>query len=183
MPLQIGGRTDHGFDEPLGLLSDCHRRIEHFLQVLVTVERRASGGLLDAECRHALDGALRYFETAAPRHTADEEDSLFPRLRASSDPAAARALALVERLHDDHAVADAHHETVHVLVHRWLDQDHLDAADAASLRQHLTALQALYQAHIALEDHELFPAAARVLDAPALRDMGREMAARRGVSV
>jgi hemerythrin-like domain-containing protein len=171
MPLQIGGRTDHGFHEPLGLLSDCHRRIEHFLQVLVTVERR-----------HALDGALRYFETAAPRHTADEEDSLFPRLRASGDPLAARALALVERLHDDHAIAEAHHEHVEILMRRWLNQDHLDAADAASLRQHLTALQALYKAHIAVEDHELFPAAARVLDAPALRDMGREMAARRGVS-
>jgi hemerythrin-like domain-containing protein len=182
MPLQIGGRTDHGFDEPLGLLSDCHRRIEHFLQVLVTVERRTSGGPLDAECRQALDVALRYFETAAPRHTADEEDSLFPRLRASGDPAAVRALALVERLQDDHALADAHHETVNMLVHRWLEQDQLEAADAASLRQHLTALQALYRAHIAVEDHELFPAAARVLDATTLRDMGREMAARRGLS-
>lgn len=183
MPLQIGGRTDHGFDQPLGLLSDCHRRIEHFLQVLVTVERRAAGGPLDVECRHALAGALRYFETAAPRHTADEEDSLFPRLRASGDPTAARALTLVERLQDDHAVADAHHETVNMLVHRWLEQGHLDAADATALRQHLTALHALYQAHIAVEDRELFPAAARVLDAPALRDMGREMAARRGVTL
>jgi hemerythrin-like domain-containing protein len=182
MPLQIGGRTDHGFHEPLGLLSDCHRRIEHFLQVLVTVERRATGGPLDAECRHALDGALRYFETAAPRHTADEEDSLFPRLRASGAPAAARALALVERLQDDHATAEAHHAQVDMLARRWLDQDHLDAAGAALLRQHLTALQGLYKAHIAVEDHELFPAAARVLDAAALRDMGREMAARRDVS-
>lgn len=34
---QIGQRVDHDFDEPLGLLSDCHRRIEHFLRALVTV--------------------------------------------------------------------------------------------------------------------------------------------------
>jgi hypothetical protein len=40
MPLQIGARTAHGFHEPLGLLGDCHRRIEHFLRVLVAVERR-----------------------------------------------------------------------------------------------------------------------------------------------
>jgi hemerythrin-like domain-containing protein len=182
MRLQIGDRTAHNFDEPLGLLSDCHRRIEHFLQVFVAVARQASGGPLDARCRHALDGALRYFETAAPRHTADEEDSLFPRLRASGDAAAAQALALVQRLEDDHAVASAHHEAVNALVHRWLEQDSLAVADAALLRQHLTALQALYQAHIAVEDHELFPAAARVLDAAMLREMGREMAARRGVS-
>jgi len=39
----------------------------------------------------------------------------------------------------------------------------------------------LYRAHIAAEDRDLFPAAARALDAPTLREIGREMAARRGV--
>ena len=34
-PLQIGAAPDHDFDEPLGLLSDCHRRIEHFLDILI----------------------------------------------------------------------------------------------------------------------------------------------------
>ena len=92
MPIAIGARRDHGFDEPLGLLSDCHRRIEHFLRVLIALDARAHGGpLLDTE-RNDLTAALRYFATAAPRHTADEEDSLFPRLRESSDPAALRAL-------------------------------------------------------------------------------------------
>ena len=43
MPIQIGQRADHGFDEPLGLLSDCHRRIEHFLRVLSTISADAAG--------------------------------------------------------------------------------------------------------------------------------------------
>ena len=32
---------------------------------------------LDDETRHALELALRYFREAAPKHTADEEESLF----------------------------------------------------------------------------------------------------------
>lgn len=182
MRIQIGSRPHHGFNEPLGLLSDCHRRIEHFLHVLVTVDRRLSGGPLDDDCRQGLEGALKYFETAAPHHTADEEESLFPRLRASGDAAARQALSLVQQLERDHEAADARHAAVNALVRRWLDDDKLDPDAAALLREHLAALQTLYRTHIAIEDNELFPAAARVLDNPTLQQMGREMAARRGVS-
>jgi hypothetical protein len=44
MPITLGAKPDHGFDHPLGLLSDCHRRIEGFLDVLVRVTDRARGG-------------------------------------------------------------------------------------------------------------------------------------------
>lgn len=54
MPLQIGQHPDHGFTEPLGLLSDCHRRIEHFLLVLLTVDRDAAGGQLEPGLRAEL---------------------------------------------------------------------------------------------------------------------------------
>lgn len=46
MPIQIGRRPDHGFDQPLGLLSDCHRRIDRFLEVLVAIDQRVAGGPL-----------------------------------------------------------------------------------------------------------------------------------------
>jgi hypothetical protein len=36
---------------------------------------------LTEETRAALETALRYFREAAPKHTADEEESRFPRLR------------------------------------------------------------------------------------------------------
>jgi hypothetical protein len=42
-------------------------------------------------------------------------------------------------------------------------------------------LKVLYQRHITVEDEELFPAAARVLDDAQLRQIGLEMAARRRV--
>lgn len=76
MPIQIGVKT-HSFSDPTGLLSDCHRRIEMFLSVLeaiaAVIDRPAS-----EETRQSLESALQYFDQAAPKHTADEEVSLFP---------------------------------------------------------------------------------------------------------
>ena len=58
MPIQIGQRPDHGFTEPLGLLSDCHRRIEHFLDVLLAIDQEAHGGPLGTGPRADMDAAL-----------------------------------------------------------------------------------------------------------------------------
>jgi hemerythrin-like domain-containing protein len=179
MPIQIGQRPDHGFDEPLGLLSDCHRRIEHFLQVLTTIaERNADGSPTPAE-RTQLESSLAYFAAASPKHTADEEESLFPRLRRSNDPVAIAALEALARLEGDHEKASQHHHVVDTLVRRWLAAGRLSPTDAGELHQRLVALQALYRQHIAMEDDEIFPAAGRVLSPDQLHDIGREMAARR----
>lgn len=181
MPIQIGQRLDHGFDDPLGLLSDCHRRIEHFLRVLATVARDASGGPLSPAARSALEGAVRYFAVAAPKHTADEEISLFPRLRQSGDPALTEALAALDRLKHEHREAAAHHEAVNDLVLQWLAADRLSETDTAQLRDHLARLEELYHEHIRIEDEEVFPAAARTLDRAQIAQIGSEMAARRQV--
>jgi len=178
MPIQIGQRADHGFDEPLGLLSDCHRRIEHFLRVLSTIAADAAGGPLTPEYRRALEGALRYFAEAAIRHTADEEVSLFPRLRTAGS-AAAHAMASLDRLERDHDEADGRHAEVDRLARQWLEHDGLARAESEALRAHLLRLEALYADHIAVEDTEVFPAAAKVLDRAQLEEIGREMAARR----
>ena len=182
MPIQIGQRVDHGFDEPLGLLSDCHRRIEHFLRVLATVARdAAAGGPLTPAYRSALEAGLRYFAVAAPRHTADEEVSLFPRLRNSGDPALAGALASLDRLEHDHGEATMHHAAVDRLIERWMANDWLSEADIEQLQARLARLQSLYERHIKIEDEEVFPAAARALDPAQVEQIGEEMAARRQV--
>ena len=69
MPVSLGVKPQPGFDRPLQLLSDCHRRIENFLQMMIRVLERSEQGtraLADDE-RTALEAALRYFEVAAPR--------------------------------------------------------------------------------------------------------------------
>ncbi|HEV2691229.1 MAG TPA: hemerythrin domain-containing protein, partial [Bryobacteraceae bacterium] len=96
MPIQIGQKKESDFSDPLGLLSDCHRRIERFLGVLIRICQKRNGGTMAADERQALETALTYFRNAAPKHTADEEDSLFPRMRASGRAEA--ALDCLERL-------------------------------------------------------------------------------------
>ena len=179
MFLKIGKPPEHDFDEPLGLLSDCHRRIEYFLAVLVAITDQLDGRSLDATRRSELQRALTYFTIAAPKHTADEEESLFPRLAASTDAEAAEALDLVRRLERDHQEADAHHRDVETLGRRWLADGTLAESDVRDQRRHLAHLSDMYRDHIAAEDHQLFPATKRLLTETALRSIGREMAARR----
>ena len=181
MPIQLGQRPDHGFNNPLGLLSDCHRRIERFLDVLILVVEQSSDGRLTPPQRQALEGALRYFKAAAPKHTRDEEASLFPRLRAADQPDVRDALAKLDQLEADHDRADAAHARVDAIGTTWLAEGTLPAPSREELSRLLGDLRELYRRHIAVEDAELFPLAARVLDGAQLASVGREMADRRGV--
>lgn len=181
MPIQIGRPAEHGFDQPLGLLSDCHRRIERFLGAMLIIVRRSGGRALSPSDRDVLEQCRHYFATAGPRHTADEEDSLFPRLRGSHSPRALEALATLETLEADHRDAEERHARVDAAVQRWARDESLDAAATAQLLADLESLQAIYTRHIKVEDQELFPAAADALSGDDLRAVGQEMAARRGV--
>jgi hemerythrin-like domain-containing protein len=181
MPVTLGAKPEHGFDQPLGLLSDCHRRIEHFLGMMIRVLERSGGGRnpLTPSEREALEAALKYFEVAAPRHTQDEEQSLFPRLRASQQPEALAALERMEVLEQDHRRVDAMHAEVHCICRSWLDAN---TPPQPKLNRLLHALRDLYARHILLEDSELFPLAARLLSGEQIVQIGREMAERRGLT-
>lgn len=90
-------------------------------------------------------------------------------------------MMLLDRLEREHDEADLHHAAVAVLVQRWLAEDRLSPSQGKELRERLAQLQVLYQWRITVEDKELFPAAARILDYTQLREIGLEMAARRRV--
>jgi hemerythrin-like domain-containing protein len=181
MPIQIGAKRESNFEDPIGLLTDCHRRIEHFLSVLGLVAEQARGGMLDEEQRRALDTALRYFREAAPKHTADEEETLFPRMRKMENDEVRAVLSKVDLLHEEHERADRAHAEMDRLGTAWLQHGSLPADDAMRLCELMQEMQELYRAHIALEEVEVFPAAARNLDLAERSAAGREMAARRGV--
>lgn len=180
MPVTIG-TTENTFSNPIGLLSDCHRRIERFLQALVTVTTDVQGGSLDAEHRQAFEAALKYFRLAAPKHTSDEEDDLFPALRAMEQPRVAAVLARLDHLEDEHKNAAAWHREVEELGDRWLRQDGLSGPEAVQLKTLLARLSDLYRAHLAIEEQEVFPLAQEKLSDFAKQTIGRRMAARRGV--
>lgn len=178
MPIVIGQKPDHDFTQPVGLLGDCHRRVERFLGVLVNIGS-TSGAPLDAASRAALDNALRYFREAAPRHTADEEVSVFPRLRALAAAEVRDALADLDRLEADHRRVAPLHAEIDDLGRRWLEQGVLAPEPAARFRQITEVLTAAYREHIRLEDTLIFPLAERHLAPADLQSIGTEMAARR----
>lgn len=179
MPITIGAKRESDFTDPIGMLGDCHRRIERFLNVLMTVAARENGGPLTEQYQAALATSLRYFREAAPKHTADEEESLFPRLRRLDHAGSQAMLARIDSLEQDHQwAAKAHHE-VDRLGQLWLASGRLSPEEAYSLSTLLDQLARLYRQHIAIEDSEVFPFAASVLAPSDRESVGAEMAARR----
>jgi hemerythrin-like domain-containing protein len=150
-----------------------------FLRSLQAV---AGGGLrLDEERRRALDLALRYFRESAPKHTADEEESLFPRLRSVGDGELKTALMTVEALERDHREADALQRQVDELGTHWLEAEELSAVDFAQFSDAVARLAEIYPQHIQVEDEVLFPAAERALSPEQKAEIAVEMAGRRSV--
>jgi hemerythrin-like domain-containing protein len=165
--------TAPSFDDPLGMLSACHRRIERQLATLDRLQRHLPEHGCDTDARAAARGILRYFDSAAPNHHADEEASVFPRLRRA---APGRADALIAELEREHRTLAAN----------WRRLRPLLAGIAAGAHANLSPKQvaevrAAYEGHIAKEEDGLIPLAAQALDAAALAQVGSEMAARRGV--
>ena len=181
MPVTIGAKPAGDFSNPLELLSDCHRRIERFLAILVTVARDARGGPMTEPQRTEWLRALDYFRNAAPRHTADEEESLFPRLRRIESTHVRDALTDIDQLEHDHERASEWHDRVEQLGRRWFREGQLTPDETGSIMDALGRLSELYAYHIALEDQTIFPLAAAALPAGEKANIGTEMARRRGL--
>ena len=177
MAVQIGAKT-HDFSDPTGLLSDCHRRIEMFLRALESVAVLIDHPLSN-QARTALESALRYFREAAPKHTADEEESLFPRLRQSMRSDVQSAIQRLEPLEHDHRIAGSLHATVEDLGKKGLAHGSLPADQARLFRECVAKLVSIYQEHIQVEDELVFPVAKRVLSSTDKESIAKEMAARR----
>ena len=173
-----------GFEAPLEMLAACHGRVEDQCATLERLPAHLAAHGADRAAREAAQGALRYFDTSARHHHADEEQDLFPALLACAAPAGRPALeALIAGLRAQHRE----------LERRWAgvrtQLEALARADGVPARAHPTSLNAedvtqlcgLYRAHIAREEDELLPLAARSLALAQLDALGRAMRLRRGI--
>src|SRR5574337_505771 len=155
MPVQIGAET-HSFTDPTGLLTDCHRRIVTFLDTL-----RAVAQVIDrpptTDVERALQTALRYFSQAAPKHTADEEESLFPRLRQISNAEVTSVFDKLQELEAEHRWANPLHAEVEQLGVKYLSQGSLSRPEVERFRAAIRDLRSMYERHIRLEDNVIFP--------------------------
>ena len=90
MPITIGARPESDITDPIGVLSDCHRRIERFLSVLQKLAAERQGGALNEQEQNALAASLRIFARRR-RSTRRMRRRAFPRMR-DAGPAATRRI-------------------------------------------------------------------------------------------
>jgi hemerythrin-like domain-containing protein len=164
-----------GFEAPFEMLAACHERVERSLRLLERLAKHIVAHGADAQARDAAKDVLRYFDIAAPHHHEDEERHVLPLLRAHGQA------ALAARLHADHEAMGVAWAALRPALHALSDGD-ASAALAASAHHVWRDFAALYRAHAQAEDSQAFPSARALLDGPAQRAMGQEMAQRRGVS-
>lgn len=168
-----------GFEAPLEMLAACHQRVHQQCATLIRLVGHLAQHGADADARSAASAVMRYFDTAAVHHHADEEADLFPALleaMAGSDAVCLRELTTT--LAREHRQLEANWARVRQVLVRVAagESTGLDAADVATLVEG-------YQRHIEREEAELLPMAARLLGDDAIEHIGRAMRARRGIAL
>jgi hemerythrin-like domain-containing protein len=179
MSIRIPGHSPPtaGFEVPLEMLSACHLRIERQCSTLRRLVPHLARYGADGEARAAAANVMRYFDTSALHHHADEEKDLFPALMeavAGSDPVCLRELTA--GLEAEHRELEARWQRVRAVLERVV------AGHGVSLEsEDVEALVGLYERHIEREESELLPMAAQLLSDEDLDGVGRAMRERRGI--
>jgi hemerythrin-like domain-containing protein len=172
-----------GFAQPLLLWSACHQRGQRVALLLQRLfEHLELHGPSDATRVTAAE-VRRYLVEAAPRHHADEDVDLFPRLRRQIDargkciPEAGRAMEALDVLESDHPRLEDQWQRVQAaLVH---------TEAAVPTLEHCAIADEFadgFIAHHAIEDQIIMPVAERTLTTDDLAAIGAAMAARRGTT-
>ena len=171
-----------GFDTPFEMLEACHERVERSLRLLARLAEHLDREGWDEPARQAAGDVLRYFDVAAPLHHEDEERHVFPAALAAQD---ATITTAVHRLQQDHQDRHRAWQAVRTSLQRFAQDPGTGVTPPAPLaageRLAWATFASLYEAHIRLEEHLVYPAASSRCGPQARLAMGEEMAARRGV--
>ncbi|MEQ1591865.1 MAG: hemerythrin domain-containing protein [Thiobacillaceae bacterium] len=170
----VRGEIAPGFDQPLGVLLACHGRIEKQCATLEKLLRHLPQHGSDVQAQQAARAILNYFDTAAVHHHDDEERNLFPLLERAGGGEWCDLVEPLTREHDDLAqLWRALHPPLQALA-----QGVAPALNAALVERFI----ALNRSHLEFENERVLPLAKQILSAADLEQLGRAMAARRGVA-
>jgi hemerythrin-like domain-containing protein len=160
-------------EEPLELLLACHARLRHFSELSLVLATRQD--LPREDAADASTRLVRYFRLALPLHEADEEKTVAPALLAT--PARALVEDALGAMTAQHAEL---HEVLASLLPAWEQLETGSGAELPGLPALSDArrLASLLDAHLALEEHTIFPNLSAVDPAARKRLLG-EMRARR----
>jgi hemerythrin-like domain-containing protein len=170
MLVTIGRRTEK--HELADLLLECHDRIRYFSRLAVRV---ATEDASDSDRADASRSVARYFGDALPRHIADEEESILPRLR-GRDPTLDAALAAMQAEHGEHERSLA--ELVE-LTRSVAERPEVFPSIADRLRAVASHVERALSAHLEAEEQTIVPGITRLLGADERAEILGEMRARR----
>jgi hemerythrin-like domain-containing protein len=159
----------------------CHEKIEWYLEALMRAGESLRRGVETERKAAFADTDMARAHLAGPgvKHTADEEESLFPRMRERGGIAARETLAAADELEAQHQKAQSIEREFNSLVENLPRDGSADMHDIERFNELAVELNKLYRPHIQVENGLVFPAAARILTAEELRQIGVEMRARR----
>jgi iron-sulfur cluster repair protein YtfE (RIC family) len=178
MLTKIAARDPHRTDPSVGaveMLQACHDRIRHFLQLSRTLADDPKAP--PAQVAEAAAALFRYFNESLRLHEADENETLFPRLRNAS-------IAAQPLREAAHAMVEQHHpidELVSELVQfcKVIQRNPEMLPSISEQFKHVTAaLQQMFEEHLRMEEAVIFPAVAQ-FPTGELEAMVREMQQRR----
>jgi hemerythrin-like domain-containing protein len=159
--------------DPLERLAACHERVEEQLQALVRLAHRASATAAGAA---AAQSALDFFETSGAQHHRDEDEDLFPLLRARAAALGRiEVAAAVDEIEREHATLDAQWRRLREGLSAIAARRHarIDAGEAGRFAW-------LYRRHMDRESQLVLPFAREILGAAERAELGARMAVRRG---
>ncbi len=175
-PAMIGIGKKAAATDPVGRLLECHDKLRKFSATAVRLADSHDG--TPDEIRDAAAGVARYFTQALPRHTADEDESLLPRLRGLDD-ALDRELTEMEREHRAHEGPIA--ELIGMCHALSEAPERLDEV-RPELKRVAAQVDEDFGVHLAREENIIFPAVQRLLDDEAQNAIANEMSGRRNKS-
>lgn len=172
MLVSLRTRPSADSDHPADLLLACHGRIRGFMATARAIATRDDAE--DDAVRASARAVLRYFRVALPLHSADEDDTIAPRMKGRGVTVDA-ALATVA---SDHRTMESSLATMCAL----LDAIERDPSSRAANRDALAAivgeLDAFWERHLGLEEAVLVPAL-RELAGTEIDSIRTEMRSRR----
>ncbi len=165
-------------DQPIEHLLACHRRIEERLDIML----RAAEHLGDKrdEAMEAIGNSFYFLDTNGAWHTADEEQSFFPRLLTRITESDKTFLKELEAAHGE---IENVYRDVKILYDALAGANPgLIQTTVEEFRKALWRLSGLYRRHIVEEDTRLVSICRESLDSAQLNAVSREMRARRGLA-
>jgi hemerythrin-like domain-containing protein len=173
--ISFTSETAPSFDHPLEMLHACHGKILHQCETLQKMAGHLADKGCDQQVRQAAQDILRYFDSAGQFHHQDEEEDVFPALRLAAGSDQPKLHNLLGRLLSEHIV----------MLGAWnaLRPVLLQLADGANVLLPETLVGDFigsYSKHIAVEERDLLPMAARLLGPQQTAMIGKRMAQRRG---